>query len=356
MYFLKKDSADGRLLTWKVSAHAIAEHPFGVGLGNFSHAYGEAQAAYFAGGRATETEEHVAGVPEYGFNEYLQIAIEAGIPSLLLFLTVLVFAFIQVARTREWGVMGALASLLVFALFSYPFSVLPFLLVFVFLLSVGGKTQKNEATQITQTTQATEIAETTPIAPLTKITKIAEKTKQLYPLFVVIPCFLLVCFCLYRQYPVYEAYKQWNTCRLYYHNGMYKQASIQYEQFYPYLNDQIKFLFEYAQSLSHTGHYQQSNVVLERAIQISCDPMLYNIMGKNCQSMKEYVQAEKYFIHATHLVPNRLYPWYLLTKLYDEMGLPAKACAAAYIVQTKEPKVQSQAIKQMRKEVKKYCK
>jgi hypothetical protein len=32
MYFLKKDSADGRALTWKISLQTIAKHPFGVGL------------------------------------------------------------------------------------------------------------------------------------------------------------------------------------------------------------------------------------------------------------------------------------------------------------------------------------
>jgi hypothetical protein len=57
MYYLKKDSSDGRVLTWKISLQTVVKHPFGVGLGNFPGAYGEEQAAYFATGQATETEE-----------------------------------------------------------------------------------------------------------------------------------------------------------------------------------------------------------------------------------------------------------------------------------------------------------
>jgi len=137
MYYLKKDSADGRLLTWKVSLSVIAKHPLGVGLGHFPSAYGDAQAAYFASGKASETEEYVAGNPEYGFNEFLQIAIESGIVSLLLFIALLVSAFLGLIKNKHWGVIGALVALLVFACFSYPFSVLPFPILFVFLLAMS---------------------------------------------------------------------------------------------------------------------------------------------------------------------------------------------------------------------------
>jgi len=96
----------------------------------------------------------------------------------------------------------------------------------------------------------------------------------------------------------------------------------------------------------------KSNAVLQHAMQISCDPMLYNVMGKNYQAMKEYDLAEKSLLKSTQIVPNRLYPYYLLMKLYIEMGNEAKAGEAAGVVLTKEPKVQSQAVKEMREEAK----
>jgi len=97
---------------------------------------------------------------------------------------------------------------------------------------------------------------------------------------------------------------------------------------------------------------EKSNEVLKRATKISCDPMLYNIIGKNYQMMKEYDLAEKSFQKASLIVPNRIYPHYLLMKLYVETGEEEKAKAAAQIVLSKEPKVMSTAVKEMRKEAK----
>jgi tetratricopeptide (TPR) repeat protein len=325
LYFLKKNSANGRLLTWKISLYAIAKHPFGVGLGNFSGVYGDVQSAYVASGNANETEKYVAGNPEYGFNEYLQILTESGMVSFLLFLGIIVLTFRSMQRNKDWGSMGSLITLLVFAFFSYPFSILPYLTILVFLLSAN---EYNNALF--------------PKFPATR----------LLPRFIVFVCFLTTSFCLYAQYPVYNAYRQWHKGNLYYRSAMYKEAIVVYAKQYPYLQDEIRFLFEYAQSLSKSEQYERSNKILHRATQISCDPMLYNVMGKNYQALKKYEPAEQCLKKAANLVPSRIYPYYLLAKLYKEMELLDKAREMADIVLTKEPKVQSQAVEEMREEMK----
>ena len=72
-YLMKKDSADGRRLMWKVAAQAVCRRPWtGCGWHRVAGAYGDAQEAYFAAGRGTPAEERVAGSPEYVFNEYLR--------------------------------------------------------------------------------------------------------------------------------------------------------------------------------------------------------------------------------------------------------------------------------------------
>ena len=81
--------------------------------------------------------------------------------------------------------------------------------------------------------------------------------------------------------------------------------------------------------------------------------MLHNIMGKNYQGLQQYAKAEESLLKSTHIVPNRVYPYYLLTHLYLEMGDTIKAKESAHMVQTKEPKVQSTAIREMRMEIKK---
>jgi O-antigen ligase len=341
MYYLKKDSADGRALTWKVSLQTIAKHPFGVGLGNFSGAYGEMQAAYFASGQASETEQLVAGSSEYGFNEYLQIAVESGIVALLLFAGIIVLSVRIKIKAKDWGTLGSLVALLIFACFSYPFSILPFLIVLAFLLSTGQW-------------------HTDDINPSNR--------RHLRTIILAVCCLLVTVGCLWKQYPMYQAYKQWKNLQIYYQADLFEDTVEAYGSLYPYLNDQVQFLFEYAQCLSKAGLNNQqrikdparcdslltkSNGILRRAMQISCDPMLYNIMGKNCQAMKAYPEAETCYFQASRIVPSRLYPWYLLTKLYDEMGLKDKVRETADIVCSKEPKVQSQAVKEMREEVSK---
>jgi O-antigen ligase len=401
IYFLKKDSADGRLLIWKINLKTLVQNPLGVGLGHFSGAYGDTQAAYFASGEASETEKLVAGNPEYGFNEFLQIGIESGVAALLLFIGILLKAFYLLKRNGDWGEMGSLAALVVFACFSYPFSLWPFLVVLTYLLAVGGSFA-HATTPVAHATASVAHATTpvahaiTPVAHATAsvahaITSVAHATTPVAHAITPVAHattsvahattsvahattsvahainwmgkarFLAIClivgvlgFGFYRQYPVYRASKQWNVLRSYYHSKLYDEVIENYEPLYPYLNDRVEFLFEYAQSLSKSGKPAESNAALQRATQISCDPMLYNILGKNYQAMKEYEAAETAFLHAAHLVPNRLYPWYLLTKLYDEMGLPQKASEAAQKVWTTEPKVQSPAIKEMRREVQPY--
>jgi tetratricopeptide (TPR) repeat protein len=74
-------------------------------------------------------------------------------------------------------------------------------------------------------------------------------------------------------------------------------------------------------------------------------------MGKNYQTLLQYELAEQCFRKAANLVPNRLYPHYLLAKLYHEMGLLEKAESEANIVMMKKPKVNSKAVEEMREEV-----
>ncbi len=81
--------------------------------------------------------------------------------------------------------------------------------------------------------------------------------------------------------------------------------------------------------------------------------MIFNTMGLNFQALGKYRDAEECFIHAVHLLPGRLYPYYLLAKLYAEPAFydPDKMNKMAQIVLTKEPKVQSTAIREMREEM-----
>ena len=67
--------------------------------------------------------------------------------------------------------------------------------------------------------------------------------------------------------------------------------------------------------------------------------MILKIIGKNYQQEGNYKEAEQWLWRAVHRLPSRIYPYYL-----QEM---------IHIVLTKNPKVESTATKDMRKEIEK---
>ena len=284
-YHWKKDSADGRLLMWKI---AFTEVPATIGVGweNVAGAYGEAQERYFRQGKGTPREERVAGAPEYIFNEYLQVGIAWGVPALCGILMIVIVLFSWGHRSRQYGVCGGLFSLAVFAFSSYPFQFLEFILAFLALL--------------------------------------------------------VACALGHRKLWV-----RWLALVLGIGFGVYLSANR------PTKN--ARKMFEQAHALHRAGEWQASTDLLMETMKVSSDAMILNIIGKNFQALGQPYLAEGWFIRSTHRLPNRIYPYYLLTKLYAEYPkvFPKEKLEwAARMVLEKKAKVESTAIRQMREEVK----
>ena len=83
MYQMKRDSADGRLLVWKVSAMMVAEHPMGCGYGLFPKHYNLQQAEYFHEEHGTETERRNASFVYMAYNDFLEHGVEGGVLGML---------------------------------------------------------------------------------------------------------------------------------------------------------------------------------------------------------------------------------------------------------------------------------
>lgn len=334
IYRMKKDSADGRLLMWKVTAKAMGDQPLiGTGVGGFPAAFAKAQAEYFASGEASATEEMVAGCPEYAFNEYLQIGVELGVAGLLVFLAWLGCILYYSIRNKRYGISGGILSLMIFAFSSYPLQ-LPSFWVLLFFLSAMGVTGRRW------------------------LRKHAEEKKINNFIAIGVLSALGTC-ALYRaQVDCKNTYQQWNRQKMLYNNKAYQAASEGYEALYPKLNHRPEFLFELSQCLSKTGNQAEAIVLLKRAVQLSADPMLYYMLAKNEEELGRYSEAEAHLLFSIDVLPERLYPYFLLTKLYAEplYYQSEKLQAAVDSVLTKEPKVQTTAVKEMRQQVEKMLK
>ena len=163
------------------------------------------------------------------------------------------------------------------------------------------------------------------------------------------------CFRLKDDLRSEQACREWMNAKVLYNAGAYQSAEKDYECLYPLLKNRAAFLFEYGHGLHKQQKFEASNRILKEALKRSCDPMILNILGKNCQQTRDYPAAEDWFVRSTHRLPGRIYPYYLLAKLYTEPGFeqPDRFEEMKRIVLTKEPKVHSTAIRQMRKEVEK---
>lgn len=140
-----------------------------------------------------------------------------------------------------------------------------------------------------------------------------------------------------------------------YNNKAYESVAEDYHGLHDKLKHKPEFLFEEAQCLSKTGQYTEAIRVLERAKRLSGDPMIRYMIAKNRQALGDYREAERELLHAIEILPERLYPYYLLAKLYVEPAFyqADKFRVAAEAVLAKEPKVESTAIREMRGEIKK---
>lgn len=329
MYNLKKDSADGRLLMWKISAKSIVENPItGVGLGQFSGAYGETQADYFESGAGTEQEKQIAGSTGSAFNDYLQLSVELGLIGLALFIGILIFAFrgFVSAESSNKGFAFGLIAFCIFAMASYPLMLTPLRLLLMIFLGVG-------------------------ISFLPAKSGFKLHRKGVIVLLTVMA--LVNVFVIHKIHPEKASYLQWKQLSQLYRMQQYETIVLDYEELYHILNKEPSFLFEYGNILNKTKSFEKSLEVLHQLLPLTSDPMVYNLIGNNYKELGHWNEAEKCYWRAYYVVPNRIYPLYLLTQLYQDSGQLEKMRELGKKVLKFQEKVPSQAVEEMKDNVRK---
>ena len=129
--------------------------------------------------------------------------------------------------------------------------------------------------------------------------------------------------------------------------GDYQAAVKAYEKLYSRMNWNDDYCFEYGRALYRLKCYEKAEEKLKRALTVSGDPMILNLLGRNAQDKGEFEKAEEFLIRSTHRLPERIYPYYLLVKLYavPEYYSREKLVRAAEKVLYSEPKVNSTAVR-----------
>ena len=140
LYYLKPQSADGRLLIWKVSWQMIKDKPItGFGKGGFAANYLYYQAKYMDSPLASAKEKALAGNTHLAFNEPLRIAVEHGLFGLLIYLVLVIWLLIPPKKKNSISIIckSLLAGIITWGLFAYPdqvFSLLTFWVIGIALI------------------------------------------------------------------------------------------------------------------------------------------------------------------------------------------------------------------------------
>lgn len=137
-YFIKQQSADGRVFIWKTSISMIKEKPIlGWGHNGFKANYLDFQEKYFKAGHANKTEYYLSNNIHNTYNEPIRIIIEYGILGFILYLLLIWYVIkIKAKSTLAISCKASLLFYFIFGLFSFPDEIFPLRLLMIFSLAV----------------------------------------------------------------------------------------------------------------------------------------------------------------------------------------------------------------------------
>lgn len=323
MYLYRPQSADGRLLIWKICAkHIIAERPLlGHGVGSFHREYMPAQAAYFASGYATETEKLLAADNTHAFNEFIRIACECGLVGVSASI-LLLFAIIN-SGSREFtslrgGAAMALVCGIVFACFSYPSDVPLLCLLYAVLIICA-----------------------LPPLPFNRC-----KRRILYIGISIVAIVLITSSASHgiRYHRMEKA-----LSKLLVSDDKDNKAYIKSE--IANFADNERILSRYAYTLCEKGRYKDAIPILERSISLFPTAAKVLDLGDAYKETEQYDKAAECYGTAANMLPAYITPPYKLFSLYKELGMSDRALEYAEHIDTMKVKVANKRTENIKKEI-----
>lgn len=323
-YFVKKDSADGRMLIWKCTWNMIKEQPVtGHGIGAFQAHYMDYQAEYFKENPESEWRMLADNV-RHPFNEYLYLWIQGGVGALLVVFMLGVFLYRYYVRYLSWNKKGAMASLLsisVFSLFSYPFNY-PFTwIVFALNLYV---LMRNYPYLYT-----------------------LSKYKKAFAICLEVIGFIY----LIQVVGDFKNEREWKKVADKSLMGQTEKMLPRYGELCKGLGHNPFFLYNYAAELYTGGRYEKCLDVCLQCRKYWADYGLEILLGETYTQLKRYEEAIRHFELAADMCPVRFTPLYKLYHVYKQCNRVKESQMLAWRILHKEVKIPSQEIERMQTEM-----
>ena len=328
LYYQKKDSADGRLLVWKVSAEMIKDKPvLGYGFGAFQAKYMDYQAEYFKNNPDSEFELLADNV-KHPFNEFIKVAVEFGVAGLAVILSVILLVTWKMLKSKNENralALSGLASFFMLTCFSYPLQyVAPWLLlVFYFSALLPSKEIRISNSRISL------------------ITRVG----------IVVTCV----FALSHVSSQVDAEMKWKTIAMSSLKGNTEKMLPEYRKLYlSGLKRNPFFLYNYGAELNVSGKFDESIAILNECKKRFNDYDLQMLMADNYYKKGETEKAIQACQHASNMIPCRFLPIYQLFEIYKGAGEKKMAVQYAGKIINKKVKVPSATISFIQREASEF--
>ncbi|MDD3038301.1 O-antigen ligase family protein [Bacteroides sp.] len=327
-YWMKKDSADGRLLIWQCGINMVKDSPWiGHGMGSFEAHYMDYQAEYFSMHGQQNNYAMLADNVKQPFNEYLGVLLNFGIIGLLVLAAIIFLLFYCYKKnvTNEKRIaLYALISIGTFSLFSYPFTY-PFTWIIVFLSVFIIIREYIEAF-------------------------LAMSWRRNLICILVLGCSIVG---IYKLVERIQAELKWGKISKLALCGAHSEALPAYEKLEKFFADNPYFLYNYAAVLLEDKQYEKSLEVSLKCRQYWADYDLELIIGETYQQLREDRRAEAYYNNAALMCPSRFLPFYKLFTLYKENGKKKQMYDIAELIVNKPVKIRTSSILMMKRNAKK---
>lgn len=309
LYYYKRDSADGRLLIWSVSAKMIAEKPLlGWGIDGFSSSYMSHQAAYFFQYPGSKASYLADNIP-HPFNEVLLFAIKFGILGtvlLLLFISYLLYMLFKINSTYVVLYLGFIVTLIIQSMFFCPYKIPMVWLVSSFVVC----------------------------SVISKYCLIyAPKRRLIFPFLM-----LAIIGIIFQNK---SSYKEWQWLRLKNSLSQPENMYIEYSKLYHYLCSNPKFLYNFGAWLHYYGYYEESLEILIECTYKYCDYNVAMLIADDYRQIGETDKAIEFFKYSNLMVPCRFLPLYYEMMIYVNERDSFNACRVAETIINKPKKIEN---------------
>lgn len=325
LYFHKQDSANGRILIWRIAMEMIADQPmWGWGREGFDAFYMPYQANYFLH-HPNSSHILLADNLTNPFNEFLLFAIRYGLIGLAALLISLVFLLRSILKQKsdfQSMLISIFTTLFLWSMFSYPFRI-----PFVWLTTAS-------------------------FISIILFPNLASH-KYAKPLsFLILLCYLPPSIHILHLY--YNKIK-WIKVQ---ERSLDIEATdlfTQYAQLYERLKGDGDFLYNYGAELHYAEQYKKSLDILKECTNSYNDYNVQMLMADNYQQLGFTDKAILRYKYANLMVPNRFLPLYYEMQVHIKEGNTTQACKVARTIidkPVKHPK--SRSVKKIISEARKY--